>query len=58
MDFGDGRLELRSVMPYFYRGGCGGHNGSAVTAKSSAEEDDKGAQKRGFLRLVMRVNTT
>ena len=36
MDFGDGRLELRSVMPYFYRGGCGGHNGTAVTAKSVA----------------------
>ena len=26
---------FRLVMPYFYRDGCGGHNGSAVTAKSA-----------------------
>lgn len=33
-NFGAVRLEERSVMPYFYIDGCGGHNATAVTAKS------------------------
>ena len=43
-----GRQVARRVTPYFYRGGCGGHHGSAVTAKGVGCEDVEGAQKRGF----------
>ena len=47
-NFGAGRLVVRSVKPYFYRDGWGGHNGSAVTAKSVGCEDVEGAELRCF----------
>ena len=43
-----GRQVARRVTPYFYRGGCGGHHGSAVTAKGVGCEDVEGAELRGF----------
>ena len=33
--FGTGRLVVRSVMPYFYRDGCGGDDASMQRTKSA-----------------------